>query len=94
MQIYYSFYGFDNPLLYKSEEQQLLLCHNRHPILLAPALILWAVPVMTYDRLLLALMLPLYMGLGSNVDSMDVAYVSQQLKMKKLQLLKNHTKQY
>ena len=44
---------------------------------------------MTYDRLLIAVMLPLYMGLASNVDSMDVAYVSEQFNMKKKQLLQN-----
>lgn len=88
-QIYYSFYGFDNPMLYKSEEQQQLLSHNRHPILLAPSLILWAVPVMTYDRLLVAVMLPLYLGLGTIIDGMDVSYVSEQFSMKKKQLLAN-----
>lgn len=89
MQIYYSFYGFDTPITYKSEEQQQLLSHNRHPLFLGPTLILWAVPVMTYDRLLVAVMLPLYMGLTSNVDRLDVAYVSEQFNMKKSQLLEN-----
>lgn len=76
-------------MLYKSAEQRQLLSHNRHPILLAPSLILWAVPVMTYDRFLVAVMLPLYLGLGTVIDKLDVAYVSEQFSMKKRQLLAN-----
>lgn len=86
-QIYYSFNGFANPMVYKSEEQQQLFSHNRHPIFLAPTLILWAVPVMTYDRVLLAVLLPLYLGLATVIDRLDVSYISQQFNMKKLQLL-------
>ncbi len=87
MQIYYSFYGFDNPILYKSSEQQLLLQHNRHPIFLAPVLILWAVPVMTYDRVLVAIMFALYMGLGAMVTRSDVQYILEQFAAKRSQLL-------
>ena len=89
LQIYYSFYGFENPIHYKSEEQQHLLLHLRHPIFLAPVAILWAVPVMTYDRLLVAAMVPLYLGWGSLVDHLDVQYVKEQFHMKKAQLLTN-----
>lgn len=88
-QIYYSFYGFENPIHYKSEEQQHLLMHLRHPIFVAPVVILWAVPVMTYDRLLVAVMVPLYLGWGSIVDHLDVQYVKEQFHMKKAQLLSN-----
>lgn len=80
-------------MTYKSERQQKLLSHNRHPIFLAPTVILWAVPVMTYDRLLVAVMLPLYMALTSNVDTLDRSYVSDQFTMKKLQLLQNGHKE-
>ena len=76
-------------MVYKSEQQRRLLSHNRHPIFLAPSVILWAVPTMTYDRLLVAVMLPLYLGLGTVIDRMDVAYVSKQFNMKKKQLLDN-----
>ena len=79
-------------MTYKSEEQQQLLSHNRHPLFLAPTLILWAVPVMTYDRLLVAVMLPLYLGLTSNVDNLDVAYVSDQFNVKRAQLLESGTR--
>lgn len=94
LQVYYSYNGFDNPMTYKSEGQQQLLSHNRHPIFLAPTVILWAVPVMTYDRLLVAMMLPLYMALTSNVDTLDRSYVSDQFTMKKLQLLQNGHKEF
>lgn len=79
-------------MIYKSEEQQQLLSHNRHPIFIAPAIILWAVPVMSYDRLLVAVMLPLYMAATSNVDTLDRGYVTEQFNMKKLQLLQNGSK--
>ncbi len=88
MQLYYSYRGLNNPLIYKSEEQQQLLRHSRHPIFLAPLLILWAVPIMSYDRFLMAAMLPLYLGWGSSVDSFDVAYVTNQFEVKRSQLLR------
>ena len=75
-------------MCYKSGEQQLLK-RNRHPIFLGPLIILWAVPVMTYDRLLLAVMLPLYVGCGSIINDEDVAYVRDQFTMKRKQLLAN-----
>lgn len=74
-QIYYSYNGFQDPLHYKSREQQYLLYHMRHPILTAPLIIMWAVPVMTYDRLLLAVMLPLYMAWASAINAQDMIYV-------------------
>ncbi len=88
-QLYYSYSGFDNPWLYKSKEQQQLLSHSRHPIFLAPLIILWSVPVMTYDRFLVAMLLPLYVGWGSSIDSFDVSYVTEQFEVKKAQLLGN-----
>ena len=69
------YYGFGDPMHYKLGEQQQLLEHNRHPIFLGPLVILWAVPIMTYDRLLVALMLPLYVGCGSIINDEDVSYV-------------------
>ena len=89
-QVYYSFYGFESPMTYKSEEQKLLFGHNRHPIFLAPMLILWAVPVMSYGRLLICVMMPLYMILTSNIDTLDRAYVLDQYSAKMDQLLKKN----
>ena len=79
-------------MYYKSAEQQQLLMHMRHPIFLAPAVILWAVPLMTYDRFLVAVLLPLYLAWGSTIDSMDVEYIKEQFHMKKAQLLVNSNK--
>ena len=45
---------------------------------------------MTYDRLLVALMLPLYIGCGSIINDEDVSYVKDQLAVKRTQLLANH----
>lgn len=74
---------------YKSEEQQYLLQHMRHPIFLAPTLVLWAVPIMRYDRLLVAVMVPLYLAWGSSIDRLDASYVKKQFCEKKKQLLVN-----
>ena len=46
---------------------------------------------MTYDRLLIAIMMPLYSGVGTVIDRMDVQYVSEQFSVKKHQLLANGT---
>ena len=74
-------------MYYKSAEQQQLLSHMRHPVFLAPLIILWAVPTMTYDRLLIAVMLPLYLGWGSSVDHLDTSYIKEQFRVKRSQLL-------
>ena len=89
MQLYYAYYGFGDPMHYKSGEQQQLLEHSRHPIFLGSLVILWAVPVITYDRLLVALMLPLYVGCGSIINDEDMSYVKDQFTMKRRQLLAN-----
>jgi steroid 5-alpha reductase family enzyme len=53
LQLYCAYYGFGDQMHYteSGEQQQLLLEHSRHPIFLGPLIILWAVPVMTYDTL-------------------------------------------
>ena len=53
-------------------------------------LILWAVPVMSYGRLLICVMMPLYMILTSNIDTLDRAYVLDQYSAKMDQLLKKN----
>ena len=59
----------------------------RHPILTAPLIIMWAVPVMTYDRLLLAVMLPLYMAWASALSIGDMQYVKRMFASKREELL-------
>jgi hypothetical protein len=90
-QLYYSYNGFGDPIHYKSAEQQYLLHHMRHPIFTAPFILVWAVPVMTYDRLVLAVMLPLYLAWASAISVLDVRYVRSQFLSKWRQLLQFHT---
>lgn len=67
------------PLDDKSDATQRLYQHMRHPHLLASLLVLWTVPAMTIDRLLLAALVPLFLIARSALDAEDVAYVRQQL---------------
>ena len=90
LQLYYSYNGFGDPLHYKSAEQQYLLRHMRHPIFTAPFILMWAVPVMSCDRLLLAVMLPLYLAWASGISALDMKYVRMQFINKWRQLLKDH----
>jgi protein-S-isoprenylcysteine O-methyltransferase Ste14 len=71
-----------NPLEAQSEKLQRLYSHMRHPMLTLPCVVLWAVPVMTLDRLVLAIFLPLYIIWGCGLDSEDSRYTREQLKRK------------
>ena len=62
----------------------------RHPIFTAPFILMWAVPVMSCDRLLLAVMLPLYLAWASGISALDMKYVRMQFINKWRQLLKDH----
>lgn len=59
----------------------------RHPVFLAPLVILWVVPTMTYDRVLLAVMIPMYLLWGSQVDDEDTVYINSMYEQKKRHLL-------
>ncbi|KAL5501969.1 hypothetical protein EMCRGX_G008654 [Ephydatia muelleri] len=85
-QMYYSLQDMGDPMQRKAEEQRTLLDHMRHPLFFGPALILWAVPVMTYDRLLVAVMAPLYLGWGCHLDQSDVEYVQEQFTKKRCEI--------
>ncbi len=67
------------PLEDKTDATRRLYTHMRHPHLLASMLVLWTVPSMTIDRLLLALLVPLFLIARSALDAEDVSYVRQQL---------------
>lgn len=67
------------PLDDKSDATQRLYQHMRHPHLLSTVLVLWTVPIMTLDRLLLAVLVPLFLIARSALDAEDVSYVRQQL---------------
>ena len=54
-QVYYLSIGHSLPNEYKSERAQTLFARFRHPIVIAPLLILLAVPTLSADRALMAL---------------------------------------
>lgn len=58
----------------------------RHPVFLAPLVILWVVPTMTYDRVLLAVMVPMYLLWGSQVNEEDTVYINMMYEQKKRRL--------
>jgi len=67
------------PLEDKTDATRRLYEHMRHPHLLASLLVLWTVPHMTIDRLLLALLVPLALIARSALDWEDASYVRHQL---------------
>ena len=89
-QLYYSVQDMGDPMQRKAGEQRRLLDHMRHPVFFGPALILWAVPVMSYDRLLIAVMAPLYLGWGSHLDQLDTGYVREQFTKKRCEIFDSH----
>ena len=49
-------------------------------------------PVMSYmyDRLLIAVMAPLYLGWGSHLDQLDTGYVREQFTKKRCEIFESH----
>uniref|UniRef100_A0A8D0HJ36 Nurim n=1 Tax=Sphenodon punctatus TaxID=8508 RepID=A0A8D0HJ36_SPHPU len=84
-QVYYHVLGMGDPLALKSVRAVRLYSHLRHPVYLEFLLILWAVPRLPLDRLLLALLLTAYLSCGHSLDQQDYLYLRAQLH-KKLQL--------
>uniref|UniRef100_A0A8D0H7X6 Nurim n=1 Tax=Sphenodon punctatus TaxID=8508 RepID=A0A8D0H7X6_SPHPU len=85
LQVYYHVLGMGDPLALKSVRAVRLYSHLRHPVYLEFLLILWAVPRLPLDRLLLALLLTAYLSCGHSLDQQDYLYLRAQLH-KKLQL--------
>ncbi|XP_059614995.1 nurim homolog [Phlebotomus argentipes] len=77
------------PILYKTAELRRLYGHVRHPSFVCITVILWAVNILTLDRLLLNVLLTLYMYLAWNTDSQDYQYHKGQLYRKKYELSLN-----
>jgi hypothetical protein len=75
------FFGIKH--VFKSGKQREFQGHLHHPCFLSPLVILWAVPTMTYDRLLLAVMVPLFLIWGSDLTNDDVLYVKEMYDEKK-----------
>uniref|UniRef100_A0A8C6U8D2 Nurim n=1 Tax=Neogobius melanostomus TaxID=47308 RepID=A0A8C6U8D2_9GOBI len=74
-QVYYMCFGLGDPLLDKAPGAQRLLSHLRHPVCLELMLVLWLVPALSLDRLVLAMALSLYLVLGHSLDQQDLAYL-------------------
>ncbi|XP_070562478.1 nurim-like [Ptychodera flava] len=92
-QIYYHLNGQGSPMARKSTSLQRLYSHTRHPVFIAMMIILWFQPVMTADRLFLAVIWTLYVIMRSKVDNEDVRYLREQAQRKENFLLSryNHT---
>ncbi|KAK1151723.1 nurim-like [Acipenser oxyrinchus oxyrinchus] len=78
-QVYYYCLGLGDPLSMKSPRAQRLYAHLRHPVYLEVCVVLWAVPCLSLDRLLLSGVLSLYLTCGHSLDTRDYTYLSAQL---------------
>ena len=76
----------DDPIKFKADEQQRLFNNARHPLLIGPLVVLWLVPCMSADRMLVAILLPLYQIWGSRVTRKDTNYVKIQYQKKVTEL--------
>ncbi|XP_040287238.1 nurim [Bufo bufo] len=81
-QVYYHCQGLGDPLSHKSPRAARLYAHLRHPIYLELLVILWAVPSLPPDRLLLSAILTLYLTLVHRLDVQDYSYLRSQLEKK------------
>ncbi|XP_036902742.1 nurim isoform X2 [Artibeus jamaicensis] len=86
LQVYYHVLGLGEPLALKSPRALRLFSHLRHPVCVELLTVLWVVPTLGTDRLLLALLLTLYLGLAHGLDQQDLCYLRAQLQ-RKLHLL-------
>lgn len=81
-QIYYSIKNSPNPNSMKSQELVKLYNHMRHPSFLGFLIILWFTPIMSLDRLLLAVMISLYMVIAWRNEESDYEYQKYQYQRK------------
>ncbi|XP_012725831.2 nurim [Fundulus heteroclitus] len=81
-QVYYECLGLGDPFSQKPLPAQRLLSHLRHPVFLELVVILWLLPALSLDRLLLAGTLSAYVALAHSLDKQDLAYLCAQLKGK------------
>ncbi|XP_022603100.1 nurim [Seriola dumerili] len=85
-QVYYECLGLGDPLSHKSPHAQRFLSHLRHPVCLELGVVLWLLPALSLDRLLLAGTLSAYLALAHSLDKQDLAYLCIQINSK-MQLL-------
>ncbi|XP_007442677.1 nurim [Python bivittatus] len=81
-QVYYYCLGMGDPLAVKSSRAIRLYSHLRHPLYLEFLLILWAVPCLSLDRLLLAFLFTVYLTCAHSLDHQDYLYLRAQLDKK------------
>ncbi|GCB73860.1 hypothetical protein scyTo_0002942 [Scyliorhinus torazame] len=81
-QVYYCCLALGDPMVLKSQKAQRLYCHLRHPVFLEFLVILWVLPSLSLDRLLLSTTLTLYMICGHSLDQQDYRYLRSQLNKK------------
>ncbi|EDV96970.1 nurim homolog [Drosophila grimshawi] len=85
-QAYYDMLNYSEPIAKKSLELRNLYAHVRHPSFVGFTLILFVTNVMSFDRLLLAVLLTTYMYVAWSTDRTDCAYQQRQLQRKKQEL--------
>ncbi|KAL8212983.1 UNVERIFIED_CONTAM: hypothetical protein K2H54_059932 [Gekko kuhli] len=81
-QVYYHCLGMGDPLAVKSSRAVRLYTHLRHPVYLEFLLLLWCVPCLSLDRLLLALLFTAYLTYAHSLDQQDYLYLRAQLDKK------------
>lgn len=78
-QVYYDCFGLGDPLSHKSPGARRLLAHLRHPVCLELGVVLWFLPALSLDRLLLAATLSAYLALAHSLDKQDLEFLCVQL---------------
>ncbi|GAB6020708.1 hypothetical protein CHUAL_003375 [Chamberlinius hualienensis] len=81
-QVYYRSIGMRNPIEMKTERLQTYFKHIRHPGFTGFTVILWCRPVLTLDRLLMAITFSIYMLSRFTVTKVDYQYNRQQVQLK------------
>ncbi|XP_067112185.1 nurim [Osmerus mordax] len=81
-QVYYECLGLGDPLTLKSPRAQRLFAHLRHPVCVELGVVLWLLPALSLDRLILAGSLSTYLVLAHSLDAHDLAYLRHQLSSK------------
>lgn len=81
-QVSYKITGQRSPMEMKSRDLLRYYAHMRHPSFTGFLIILWIHPLMTLDRLLLALVLTVYMALMWTIDQDDYNYHANVIRRK------------
>ncbi|XP_057684061.1 nurim [Corythoichthys intestinalis] len=78
-QVYYQCLGMGDPLSYKSSQTKRFFSHYRHPVCLEFGVVLWLLPALSLDRLIMALTMSVYLVLAQSLDKQDLAFLCEQL---------------